>query len=208
MKIETYSLGPMQTNAYLLRKDTAVMIIDPVDDAAFLLEKAAEQSGQLEEIVATHGHFDHIMAVGEIQLTTKQPLYLSQKDQFLADRLNKTAEYFLGYDPVVLPPDSYADLSAGTVQIGSFEFQVIETPGHTPGSVSLWFPSESVVFVGDLIFAQGVGRTDFSYASSEDLIRSIRTILKLPEETTIYPGHGRETRVDLQQELHADLLRE
>lgn len=202
LRIQRFSLGQLQTNAYLLWHDTDCLIVDPVDDAAFLLEEIQRQKGRLVGMVATHGHFDHIMAVGEIQMSYAVPLYLHRKDQFLAKRLNETARYFLGYDPVVLPPKEYADLFPGPLTIESFSFEVLHTPGHTPGGCCLYFPEDEGMFVGDTIFASGVGRTDFSYADESQLNDSINTILSYPEETVLYPGHGEETSILAQKVLH------
>jgi len=194
MKIYTYALGELQANCYILENEGKAIIIDPADDASFLLEEIQRKSLELVALFATHGHFDHCVAAGEIQMSFNIPFYLHKKDQFLIDRLENTAEHFLGYKQVIIPPKNIKYISSGmspsVEALLSFRLQVIETPGHTPGGVCYFFPEEKVVFTGDTLFAGAVGRTDLSYSNKKDLWNSLKTLLSLPEETTIYPGHG------------------
>lgn len=195
MKIHTFSLGELQANCYLLENEGKAIIIDPADDGSFLLEEVLRKNLELVALLATHGHFDHVMAVGEIQMSFAVPFYLHKKDQFLIDRLESTAERFLGHKAILLPPNSITHLSVGQLEIFPFKFQVLFTPGHTPGGVSFYFPEEPALFTGDTLFAGAVGRTDLSYSNKKDLWDSLRMILAFPEETTIYPGHGESTYI-------------
>jgi len=190
MKIHTYVLGEMQANCYLLENEGKAIIIDPADDANFLFEELQRKRLKLVALFATHGHFDHIMAVGEIQMSINVPLYIHKKDQFLIDRLENTAEHFLGHKQIIVSPHNFEYVSTETLHVTRFAFDVIETPGHTPGGVCYSFPSEKIIFTGDTLFAGAVGRTDFSYSNKNELLTSLKTILSFPEETTIYPGHG------------------
>src|SRR3989339_2004515 len=104
--IVKYSLGQLQVNCYLLIKEDYCLVVDPADEAGFILEELRRKKLKLVGILATHGHFDHIGAVGEIQLSYNIPLYIFKEDQFLIDRLNETAEHFLGYNPHFLQPVS------------------------------------------------------------------------------------------------------
>jgi hydroxyacylglutathione hydrolase len=189
---------------FLLEQGREALLIDPADDASFILEEIQRRNLTLVGMLATHGHFDHIMAVGEIQMAyagvethcnASLPLYIHPKDQFLIDRLESTAEHFLGYKPIIIKPKTIAYLSTDKLQVSSYKLQVVSTPGHTPGSVCFYFPDEQVVFTGDTLFAGAVGRTDLSYSSKSDLRNSLKTLFALPEETVVYPGHGEETYV-------------
>ncbi len=197
--IHRFQLGQMQANCYLLEQEGKCMLIDPVDSADFLLEEIQRRKLELIGMIATHGHFDHVMAAGEVQLSYPLPLYLHPQDRFLVNRLAETATHFLGYDPQVIQPTLFHDITTEPVHMGPFTFEVLYTPGHTPGSVSLYLKEEQAVFVGDVIFMGSVGRYDFSYSDKEELKRSIGTILALPEETTIYSGHGEETTVQFER---------
>ena len=194
MKILTYPLGELQANCYFLIQDKDCVIIDAGDSADFILEEVSRQNLSVKAIVATHGHFDHVMAVGELQASLDVPFYVSSKDQFLLDRVGETAKHFLGHVPIVIPIKQSTDLSVGEFQISNFKLQILATPGHTPGSVCLYSKEESSLFTGDTLFKDGIGRYDFSYSNKKELFDSIKHLMKtLPEETLVYSGHGDPT---------------
>lgn len=200
MKILKYPLGQLQANCYLLINGESCLVIDPADDAGFILEEIQRRRLKLNGLLATHGHFDHIMAVGEIQLTYDLPLYINKKDQFLIERLSETAEHFLGYKQPTLPIKKTTDLDSKRVlEIGNFSLKVIATPGHTPGSTSFYFSNENVVFTGDTLFSGSIGRFDHSYCNKKDLKNSLVELTDLPEETKVYSGHGEETTIEDEQ---------
>ena len=202
MTIHTFALGQMQANCYLLEEAGKCLLIDPADSADFILEKIQSKNLELVGIVATHGHFDHIMAVGEIQLSYPHlSLHIHKKDEFLLTRLAETAEHFLGYNPMVMPVRLKAALTPGSFSIAPFSFDVLFTPGHTPGSCCIHFKSDNILFTGDTLFQGGIGRYDFSYSDKGELKKSLQKILKLPGETIIYPGHGEESRIEYEQEV-------
>lgn len=194
MKIHRFALGEMAANCYLLEEEEEAILIDPGDSADFIVEQIERRHLQLRAIILTHGHFDHTMAVGEVQRTLQEaPCYLHPNDFFLFKRTRETAEAFLDVIPPILPPTQVAALCAGSLSLGTFRFNVIETPGHTPGSCSLHMPQDRIVFTGDTVFAHGRGRTDFSYSSPLDLVRSCDTLAQLPPDTIVYSGHGEES---------------
>jgi len=197
IKVQCFPLGELQANCYLLVKEQKCCVIDPADSADFILSKIQKENLRLKMMLATHGHFDHIMAAGEIQISQPAtPLYIHQSDQFLLDRMDQTAKYFLGYDPVIVPVKHVDYLPENELKITDYQIKVISTPGHTPGSVCYYLPSEKILFSGDLIFKEGVGRYDFSYSNKKQLFDSIdRLIESTPQETIIYPGHGKKTTV-------------
>ena len=180
MIIKKYSLGQLQANCYFLIEENDLILIDPGDDASFILEEIQRQRLNLNAILATHGHFDHIGVVGEIQQSFDVPFYISKKDLFLVERLNETAKYFLGYNPYFLSPKNIKNLKiVNSLKIKNFKFKIIFSPGHTPGSVCFYLEKEKIIFTGDTLFKDGVGRTDFSYSSFEDLKDSLKKIFYL-----------------------------
>jgi hydroxyacylglutathione hydrolase len=194
MKIVKYSLGQLQANCYFLIEGQNCLIIDPADDASFILEELQRQRLNLVGMLATHGHFDHVMAVGEIQQSINIPLHIHEKDNFLINRLEQTAEHFLGYKPIILPIKKIENSKIkNSLKIENFKLKIIYTPGHTPGSCCFYFKEENALFTGDTLFKEGIGRTDFSYGSKDDLKKSLNKILALPEETIIYSGHGEDS---------------
>jgi len=207
MQIISFSLGELQANCYLLIKDKECLLIDPADEASFLLEEITRRNLKLVGLLATHGHFDHIMAVGEIQLTYPEiPLYINLKDEFLLDRLQETAEYFLGHKIAIIKPKKISAVPENELKIfrlaeasakrANFKIKIILSPGHTPGSVCFYFADDKILFSGDLIFKDGIGRYDFSYSNKKQLFDSINLITKtIPEDVIIYSGHGEKTTI-------------
>ncbi|MFC1649847.1 MBL fold metallo-hydrolase [Patescibacteria group bacterium] len=189
--IERLVVGEMKTNCYIianLQIDKCI-IIDPGDEADYIQRTISDLGASPVAILATHGHFDHIMAARELKLAYNIPFVCNPKDKFLLSRLRKTARYFLKVD--TLPAPQIDMKLVGDYVFGACVLQVILSPGHTPGSVCLYEKSEKILFSGDLIFSDGyVGRTDFEYANENELRKSIMEIRKLPKDTTVLPGHG------------------
>lgn len=194
MKIIRYILGQLQANCYLLINEDQCLIIDPADDASFIIEEVQRRRLKVIALLATHGHFDHLMAAGELQKSLNVPFYINKKDLFLVDRVEETAEHFLGFKQVILPIEDikYFD-EEKLLKLPGFDFKIIDTPGHTPGSVAFHFEKEKVVFTGDTLFKEGIGRYDFSYCDKKDLHDSLVTLSKLKDDVKIFSGHGEET---------------
>ena len=197
MKIEILVVGRLQTNCYLVycQKTREALIIDPGDDGDYIINKIRSLDLIPKAIVATHGHFDHVLAITELKLAFKIPFYLHQKDLKILKRAQSTARYFLGIevDPVMTPDEL---LKKGSeIKFDRERLQVLETPGHTEGSISL-HDGKKHLFVGDTIFANGgYGRTDLEGGSKEKIDISIKKLLKMQKKTLIYPGHGKLTTV-------------
>ena len=194
MEVLSFSLGELAANTYFLIKNENLLIIDPADEANFILEEIQRRRLNLVGLLATHGHFDHIMAAGEIQLSFNLPLYISEKDLFLIKRLKETAAHYLSSLPLVMPIKNINNLEEkNSLRIKNFKLEIIQTPGHTPGSLCFYFEKDKLLFTGDTLFQGGiVGRTDFSYGDGNKLKNSIGKLFSLPKETIIYPGHGRQ----------------
>lgn len=202
MDIFTYPLGQLQSNCYIVRKDQDCIIVDPGDSAEFILEEVQRKQLHPLALLATHGHFDHIMASGEIQLSFNIPLYIHEKDMFLVKRLKSTAQHFLQTREPIIPPINIKHLSSGILEVGPFKLEVLETPGHTPGGCCFYFKDEGVIFTGDTIFKEEVGNYSHQYSSLVDLKKSLSLLSKLPDVTLVYSGHGDES---IMQDVHFSL---
>ncbi len=204
--VETLPVGQMAANCYLLRNSATsdVLVIDPGEDASYIADHVIKDSSKPAMMWATHGHFDHILAGGELALLLDVGFFIHESDRFLVARMGEAAAHFLKRTVPEPPPAIGGTLTAGEHKIGEgFTIRVIETPGHTPGSVSFYLKKERILFTGDTLFAGGsVGRTDFSYSDKEELGQSIATLLSLPDDTIIYPGHGEPTTVKNEKEYH------
>lgn len=194
-KVIPLSLGSLNTNCYICIDNTTTthkaLIIDPGDDAQFILQTISKNNIIPEAIIATHGHFDHILAAFELQQTLSIPFYIHKDDKFLINNMQQSALYFLKLvtDP---PPIVNKFLKADSIlKFGNQSLKILHTPGHTPGSICLYSKSQNIVFSGDIIFKNGaIGRYDHKYSIKQALLKSIKKILKLPDKTLIYPGHG------------------
>ncbi|MDP3955249.1 MAG: MBL fold metallo-hydrolase [bacterium] len=199
MKIETLILGQLQTNCYLVwdEKTLEAVIIDPADEGTFIIQKILDLKLKPKLILATHGHFDHILAATELKLAFNIPFLMHKADLFLLNRTENTAEHFLGMkvDPPPMVDKFLKD--DDLIVFGREKLKVIETPGHTPGSICLY--TKGFLFSGDTLFLAGVGRTDFAYGSRENLLKSIqKKLFKRPKETIVYSGHGPITTIGIE----------
>lgn len=205
LKVKRLSVGQLRTNCYLVfdQSSRETVVVDPGDDADYITQKILDLELKPKQIWATHGHYDHVLAVVELKLAFKIPFLISKKDQFLLKRTRSTAQHFGEHQVAPNPkPDRFLHQSE-TLKVGESQIKIIATPGHTPGGLSFYLKKEGVVLTGDTIFAQGsIGRTDLKYSSFQDLKKSLKKILNLPEETQIFPGHGETSDVFSEKRHH------
>lgn len=204
--VKTLPVGDLEANCYLVSDSDECLIIDPGDDADFITETIANEKLTPTAIVLTHGHFDHVLGCLELKLNFSIPILLHKNDLKLYSSANQSAAHWLKKKTLKVPPIDQFIKEGDEIKVGNEKLVVIETPGHTPGSICLTYHplpplklrggerSSGAIFTGDTLFKDAVGRTDFSYSSPPDLQNSLTKIKSAMSnvqcEILIYPGHG------------------
>ena len=199
---EILPVGPLECNCSIIGDEVSreAMVIDPGDDIADILAIIEKHKLKVKQIVITHAHIDHVGGAMKLRAATGAPILLNQNDYTLLKMLDLQANW-VGMES---PGKVEIDGSLGendTVQAGSLLANVMHTPGHTEGSICLYFPAENKLVAGDTLFAGSIGRTDLPGGSFEKIIRSLHDkLLALPDETAVVPGHGPLTTIGAERE--------
>jgi len=201
MEIVRKVLGPIQTNVYYVfdKETKECVIIDPADEAGRIVAYIDKEGLKPTHILLTHGHFDHISAADEIRDHYHIPVWAldKEKETLLDPVLNGDAR-FLRKNLQVRPDRFFTDGEKFTL-LGA-EWEVIWTPGHTAGSCCFYVPSEGILFSGDTLFQQSIGRFDMPGGCFEDICHSVREkLFKLPDRTVVFPGHMEETTIGFER---------
>lgn len=189
--LETVTVGPVEVNCYILgcAKTLEAVIIDPGAEDGKIKERLNSKRLSARYVINTHGHADHIGANGRFGL----PIMVHRLDVPFLSNPKKNLSAILGM-AISSPPASRVLEDGDKLYAGDLLLEIIHTPGHTPGSISV--KCEDLVFTGDALFNEGIGRTDLPYSSQEDLLKSIREkLLVLPNSTKVHPGHGSATTI-------------
>ena len=199
MRVTCFEIGPMPTNCYVVDNGREALCVDPGGDPAPVVDFLRKEGLQPLAILLTHRHFDHMLGIAALQKAYGLPCLVPAGDSVIKD--DEVARGGIWGIPEV-PPFSCQELPVakslpgGVLGIGGFTFQILDTPGHTPGHVSFYFPEAKAVLDGDTLFCHTIGRSDFTFGSQEQLLASIRDVLfKLPDETVVYSGHGPESTI-------------
>lgn len=201
MKIKTLSLGPLGTNGYIVSSGEECLIFDPGAEPKRIESFLKENSLKPLAILLTHAHFDHIGAVDYLRKAYSIDVYLHEEEtDLLTDAEKNRSKVYFGEEGAVQSTKQDHFLTAGSMTVGPFHFEAVHTPGHSPGSISFIFHEEKFVISGDVLFQQGIGRTDIPGGNLEQLMKSIFTKLyTLDDEFVVYPGHGPKTTIGFEK---------
>ena len=202
MKIFQKSMGLFETNVYFLENEETgeAIIVDAPERGEWIYDKCLAEGYEPVAVLLTHGHIDHVMGIPGLRRAAKEkgvelPVYACSSEAKLLEDSDMNLSMMFGFGDVKVKADRFFR-DGDELTLAGMTFRVIETPGHTEGSCCFYFEKEQVLISGDTLFAGSVGRTDFPGGSSAKLVSSIRDRLyRLPDETTVYPGHYSSTTI-------------
>jgi glyoxylase-like metal-dependent hydrolase (beta-lactamase superfamily II) len=206
---EIFPVGPLQCNCSIIGDESMreAMVIDPGDDIADVLALLRQHKLAVKQIVVTHAHIDHVGGAMKLRAATAAPILLNQNDYALLKMLDAQAAWIGVKDPGVVEIDQSVN-TGDTVKAGSHSANVLHTPGHTEGSICLYFAAEKKLIAGDTLFAGSIGRTDLPGGSMQKIMQSLHgTVLALPDDTLVVPGHGPLTTIGEERENNPFLTR-
>jgi hydroxyacylglutathione hydrolase len=201
---EILPVGVLQCNCSIFGDERTHegLVVDPGDDIARILEIIRRHGLRLIAIIITHAHIDHIGGAQKLKRATGAPVYMNPNDLELQRMLDVQAAWLGMQAPEPVEIDSPAK-EGDRLVMGAAEFHVLETPGHTQGSISLWLPAEGKLVAGDTLFRDSIGRTDLPGGNGKQILRSIHTkLMPLPPETVVIPGHGPNTTIGREKEFN------
>ena len=205
LKIDTNVGDP--TNCYIIvdEKTKEAMIIDPGADSDTIINMLNILEAKVKYIYLTHCHTDHIGAVNDIKEICNGKVLIHRKESENLNNSDINLTYYIGIPDIDLETDSRVD-DEDLIHIGEIEFKVIHTPGHTTGGTCLYCEKEQMLFSGDTLFRGTWGRTDLPTGSMQEIISSITNkLMTLPEDTIVYPGHGKPTKIKEEKPIYLEL---
>jgi glyoxylase-like metal-dependent hydrolase (beta-lactamase superfamily II) len=205
---EILAVGPLQCNCSILGDEASreAIVVDPGDDISRIIGLLNQHQLTVKQIIVTHAHIDHIAGAQRLKRLTGAPILYNQNDLPLVKMMDLQAGWLGVPTPEVAPPD--ASLEHGqVVSIAGLSGSILHTPGHTEGSVCLYLPQQKLLLAGDTLFAGSVGRTDLPGGNTQKLLKSIHeSLLTLPDDATVIPGHGPSTSIGAERESNPFLL--
>jgi hydroxyacylglutathione hydrolase len=199
---EILPVGVLQCNCSIFGDEQSheAIVVDPGDNIDEILAVLRKHSLTVKAIVITHAHIDHIGGAAKLKASTGAPVHMNENDAPLYDRLDVQAGWLGTETPERTEIDSNAR-EGDSLTLGDAEFHVLDTPGHTQGSISLWIPAENKLVAGDTLFRDSIGRTDLPGGDGRQILRSIHAkLLTLPGDAIVIPGHGPSTTIGREKE--------
>lgn len=197
VQVRQLSLGPLQTNCYLLgcEETFEAAVVDPSWDGRAIVATAEIDGWEITHILLTHSHFDHVGGLEEVKALTGAPIYIHADAVDMLKNTTMSAAFFGLRVSTPPPPDEYL-FDGQDIQVGELSIKVMHTPGHAPGHVSFYLPDYRVLFDGDVLFQDAIGRTDLPGGDYDTLMETIQEkLLSLPDETKVFSGHGPATTI-------------
>lgn len=198
MQRETFPVAPLGCNCSILFDSATsdATVVDPGSDILRIVGFLTARNLKLRQIVVTHGHLDHIAGAKLLSEQTGAPVVFHPADIFQLSWMEQQAAWMGVSLPKTAPPDIEA-VEGMKLHVGSETGEILHTPGHTEGSISLYFPQSNLLLAGDTLFREGIGRTDLPGGDEKRIIASIREkLLPLPEATHVIAGHGSDTTIE------------
>jgi hydroxyacylglutathione hydrolase len=199
---EILPVGMLQCNCSIFGDEQTreAIVVDPGDNIDQILAILKRHGLNVKAIIITHAHIDHIGGAAKLKAATGAPVYMNQNDQELYDHLDTQAAWLGMETPSRTEIDTLVR-EGSTLQLGDTAFHVIDTPGHTQGSISIWIPAENKLVAGDTLFRDSIGRTDLPGGNGRQILQSIHTkLMKLPEDAVVIAGHGPSTTIGREKE--------
>jgi hydroxyacylglutathione hydrolase len=210
IEIRVLTLGIATTHCYIVADSSTneAMVIDPVDQAPLIYKTAQDAGWTIKLILATHAHFDHVLASKELKEMTNAPFYIHADSATLLQRLPQQGVMFTGQPfPEAAQPDRWLTSAVETIELGSIKLETLYTPGHAPGHIAFYERGAGMVFSGDCLFAGSIGRTDLPGGDYEVLMKSIfSTLLPLGDGVRVLPGHMELTTIGKERATNPFLL--
>jgi hydroxyacylglutathione hydrolase len=201
---EILPVGMLQCNCSIFGDEQSgdALVIDPGDDLKEIERIVARHGLHVKAIVITHAHIDHIGGAHKLHASTGAPVYMNENDDKLQDMMDMQAAWLGVRTPERTEIDAPAR-DGDILRAAGAEFHVLHTPGHTPGSISLWMPAEKKLVAGDTLFRDSIGRTDLPFGDGDQILRSIHDkYFALPDETVVIPGHGPVTTLGREKQFN------
>jgi hydroxyacylglutathione hydrolase len=204
IEIKRLTLGIASTHAYVVgdTETNEALVIDPVDEADTIIKTASDSGWAIKLILATHAHFDHVLASKELKEKTGVPFWIHEDCVAWLDVLPQMGRRFgLGEFPEAAKPDRLLKSETEIIELGTIKLETLYTPGHAPGHLAFYMRAQNIVFAGDTLFFGSIGRTDLPGSDQELLIKSIREkLLTLPDDTQVLAGHMQDTTIGIERE--------